>query len=189
MGALAICLAACALGVDYGYQPLPGGGVEYLIQIPPQSLDSLKDGRAIASDVPRQIKDIRAFRILVGTQPLARELPPASDAGVPGPLLLPPEHTSRPIAERRTTFVQPEPARTREAPPRAETKRAANPAAEPQAASAEPNDAPQSWTLLTLVLLAFFASLGGNIYLGWIAWDAYHRYRALLRQSPSPATG
>jgi hypothetical protein len=185
MGALAICLAACALGVDYGYQPLPGGGVEYLIQIPPQSLDSLKDGRAIASDVPRQIKDIRAFRILVGTQPLARELPPASDAGVPGPLLLPPEHTSRPIAERRTTFVQPEPVKTRETPPKPEAK----PAAERPPTPAEPDEPPRSWTLLTLVLLALFASLGGNIYLGWIAWDAYKRYRALLRQSPSPATG
>lgn len=183
MGSWLVCLAACALGVDYGYQPLPGGGVEYLIQIPPQSLDSLKDGRAIASDVPRQVKDIRAFRITVGTQRLERELPPAGDAGVPGPLLLPPEHTSRPIAERRTTFVQPEPVKAREAAPRPEVK----PAAEPPPAAADSDEPPRSWTLLTLVLLAFFASLGGNIYLGWIAWDAYHRYRALLRQTASPA--
>ena len=184
MGSLAICLAACVLGVDYGYQPLPGGGVEYIIQIPPHSLDSLKAGASLASDVPRQVKDIRAFRIIVGTQKLERELPPAADAGMPGPLLLPPEHTSRPIAERRTTFVQPEPVKTREAPPKPEAKTAR----EPQPEVVEPAEPPRSWTLLTLVLLALFASLGGNIYLGWIAWDAYKRYRTLLRQAAAPAS-
>lgn len=183
MSQLAICLAACVLGVDFGYQPLPGGGVEYIIQIPPHSVESLKAGGTIASDVPRQVKDIRAFRIQVGTQRLERELPPAVEAGVPGPLLLPPEHTSRPIAERRATFVQPEPVKTREAPPRPEAK----PAAEPPPAAVDAAEPPRSWTLMTLVLLALFASLGGNIYLGWIAWDAYQRYRTLLRQAPSPA--
>jgi hypothetical protein len=34
------------------------------------------------------------------------------------------------------------------------------------------------WLPLTLAMLALFASLGGNVFLGWIAWDSYNRDRA-----------
>ena len=32
----------------------------------------------------------------------------------------------------------------------------------------------------TLLLLAFFASVGLNFYLGWIAWDTYNRYQDMV---------
>jgi len=32
------------------------------------------------------------------------------------------------------------------------------------------------WWPLTLAMLALFASLGGNLYMGWIAVDVYRRY-------------
>jgi hypothetical protein len=79
--------------------------------------------------------------------------------------------------------MQPEPLKTREAPAKAEATAQPQPAAVDSTAAA--SDPPRSWTLLTLVLFALFASLGGNVYLGWIAWDAYKRYRALLRQAPA----
>ena len=32
------------------------------------------------------------------------------------------------------------------------------------------------WWPLTLAMLALFASMGGNLYMGWIAVDVYRRY-------------
>ena len=34
------------------------------------------------------------------------------------------------------------------------------------------------WLPFTLALLTLFASLGGNVFLGWIAWESYNRGRA-----------
>jgi len=34
----------------------------------------------------------------------------------------------------------------------------------------------KSWWALTLAMLALFASMGGNLYMGWIAVDVYRRY-------------
>ena len=39
---------------------------------------------------------------------------------------------------------------------------------------------PRPWWALSLTLLALFASLGGNVYLGWIAWESQCRYRAAV---------
>jgi hypothetical protein len=45
----------------------------------------------------------------------------------------------------------------------------------------EASDSPSSasekpWWPLTLAMLALFASMGGNLYMGWIAVDVYRRY-------------
>ena len=37
-------------------------------------------------------------------------------------------------------------------------------------------DSDKPWWPLTLAMLALFASMGGNLYLGWIAVDVYRRY-------------
>jgi len=71
------CIAAVLLGVDAGWQPLPEGGMEYIIQIEPQLLETLKSGEPIQSDVPSYVKDVRSYRIVVGTAKLPRQLPPA----------------------------------------------------------------------------------------------------------------
>lgn len=41
------------------------------------------------------------------------------------------------------------------------------------------------WLPLVAALLALFLSLGVNLYLGWVAWDARREYRTLLAQSLS----
>lgn len=69
-----ICLAVAALGIDVGWQRLPEGGVQYLIQIAPETLESLKAGQAIESDIPPTVKDIRGYRITVGNKQLPREV-------------------------------------------------------------------------------------------------------------------
>jgi hypothetical protein len=43
-----------------------------------------------------------------------------------------------------------------------------------QESHVEPSDKP--WWPLTLAILALFASMGGNLYMGWIAVDVYRRY-------------
>jgi hypothetical protein len=73
------CIAAVLLGVDAGWQPLPDGGTEYIIQIEPQLLETLRSGEPIQSDVPSYVKDVRAYRIVVGTAKLPRELPPQGE--------------------------------------------------------------------------------------------------------------
>ena len=74
------------LWIDYGWQPLAGGGNEYIIQVPPELVDTLhSDG--IESYVPPGVENIRRIRIIVGRaslpQTVARESkrpsPPAAD--------------------------------------------------------------------------------------------------------------
>jgi hypothetical protein len=77
MGGPIACIAAVLLSVEAGWQPLPEGGVEYLIQIEPQLLETLKSGQPIQSDVPSYVKDVRALRVTVGTAELPRQLPAA----------------------------------------------------------------------------------------------------------------
>ena len=198
----AISLAALVVGVDFGYQPLPDGGVQYLIQIPPHGVDALKSGEVIESLVPRDVQPLRAFRITVGTKPLPRELPPktaTADPFLPPPSMPPleldtmvrtappprafsgaeprapaaprplaPDPASKPLAERQAAFLQTPPAK------------AEQPVAPAPAAAAPPAEPAQPWLPLTAALFALFASLGGNIYLVWVAWDARSRYRALV---------
>ncbi len=98
-------LAAAVLGVDVGWQPLPGGGMEYIIQIEPELLDALRRGEVVVSQVPPQVKDVRQYRIVVGrgrlpritpavpqpekrdTSPLSTNLPERSGQGAPNPPL------------------------------------------------------------------------------------------------------
>ncbi len=70
------CVAAVLLGIDFGYRPRSEGGVEYLIQIEPQTLESLKNGAPLESAIPPHVRDVRAYRITVGTGPLPHVLPP-----------------------------------------------------------------------------------------------------------------
>jgi len=41
---------------------------------------------------------------------------------------------------------------------------------------------PRPWMPLFLTLIALFASLGGNVYLGWVALDSRRHYRRIVRQ-------
>jgi len=68
-------LVALALGVDVGWKPLPEGGLEYIIQIEPELLNSLRSGQSISSDVPLVLQNIRRYRIQVGDGRLPQEGP------------------------------------------------------------------------------------------------------------------
>lgn len=65
--------------VEVGWRPLPGGGMQYLIQLDPATVEVLlRTGQAIDSYIPPQVKDVRGFQIGVGTGKLPRIDPPAT---------------------------------------------------------------------------------------------------------------
>lgn len=83
-GVLAI-VAMSVVGIDVGWQPLPGGGFEYIIQIEPEMLETMKGGQDIASQLPPALRGVRNYRITVGNGPLPHEgePPPALPANPP----------------------------------------------------------------------------------------------------------
>ena len=56
-------LAMTATAVDYGWQPLEGGGIEYVIRLEPGSIESLRAGQDIASELPPDLAGLKSFRI------------------------------------------------------------------------------------------------------------------------------
>lgn len=90
MNALTIFMAAATLGVDYGWQTRDDGGLEYIIQIEPALLQSLKQGDRVISEVHPQVRGVRQFRIQVGDSRLPREtgvaVPETQPAGAVVPL-------------------------------------------------------------------------------------------------------
>ncbi len=89
MAAAALVLLAAGVGVGYGWQPMPDGSqrYEYLVQVEPELLATLEEGRSvpIVSEVPEDIRPIGRIRITVGRGDLPRQrivtdLKPAGDA-------------------------------------------------------------------------------------------------------------
>jgi hypothetical protein len=75
-GVLAL-VAATVVSIDIGWQPRPDGGFEYIIQIEPQMLDMLKDGQAIGSELPANLRGMRSYKITVGNAKIPHEGEPA----------------------------------------------------------------------------------------------------------------
>ena len=187
-----LLVAAVAVGIDVGWQPLPGGGVEYIIQIEPQMLESFEPGLLAASDVPPHLGQIRSYRIIVGTDDLPREDPPELvesaepteaapgeftsgrpidpflGSGAPQPLT--PEPGTKPLPEIPAVFSEDSVAETGPRSTQADLEESLD------QGSSEP------WLPLTITLAALFGAIGGMLYLGWIAWDYRSRYRALLER-------
>lgn len=163
MHTLMLCLAAAVLGIDYGWERRTEGGVEYIIQLDPQTLDAMRAGEPIGSDVRPEAGEVRSFRIVVGTKQLPREAPAspprATKVAEPPPAAphaLLPDPRGRPLPERPANFVEPD----------------STPKAVVEVAAEKPG---KPWLPLTFTLFGLFASLGANVYLGWIAWDCRRR--------------
>lgn len=110
MNWLLVCVAASALGIEVGWQPLDQGGHEYTIQIEPQLLDRLRQGDGdIVSEVPPHL-DVRRYRITTGTGKLARV------DGAPTPAKPPAGAPAEPTPAG-PTLAQPTPARENPAQP------------------------------------------------------------------------
>jgi hypothetical protein len=108
-----LLVPAAANAVTFGWQELPEGGIEYLVQVEPDLLDSFhKEG--FASDIPKGLRDIRRIRIVVGQgrlphqgdingpQSAAVEQPAGHKSPDSVPPLLPQETRSEPPVSSQT---------------------------------------------------------------------------------------
>jgi hypothetical protein len=113
MSGLAIWTASFMLAVDIGWQPYPDGGLEYIIQIEPHMLESLKAGEDIQSVIPPNLGRVRAFRITVGSDFVPRETVPdnefTSEAAAPSPPTFEPNPSSQ-VSPFGNDDFQPNPA-------------------------------------------------------------------------------
>jgi hypothetical protein len=192
--------------------------MEYIIQFAPHELEILKrEQDGVEGDVPPEVKDIRAYRVVVGNDVLPRQDSPrqasatpkvSSPVPWPGISPTPPAQTkpssNNPFAALnslvsrypfgQTTSDPTKRTEENEAPrlkatgadwrfgetqPKVErpaTRESPKETKEPSKETSKP------WVPFTVVVLALFGSLGGNVYMGWITWETRARYHALVRR-------
>ncbi len=72
LAALALLsMVARAGAVEFGWQTLGGGGIEYIVQVEPELIDSFRQ-EGFSSDVPAGLRDIRRIHIVVGSGQIAQ---------------------------------------------------------------------------------------------------------------------
>jgi hypothetical protein len=103
-----LLLATLAVGIDTGYEPTAEGGLEYIIQIPPHVLETLKPGEAITSEIPADLQGVQRYRIQVGTDRLPRILAPdaiqtAAEIPIQSPTAVP-HQASLQSQDRKSAF-------------------------------------------------------------------------------------
>jgi hypothetical protein len=191
MNALLISIAIATLGIDVGWQRLPEGGMLYIIQLDSQTLEALRAGQPIESDIPTGAGEVRSYRIVVGKAKLPRDIPPfrptmqekaAPDTtAAKGPALLVPPSLGpaqgvKPSTGQPAVFVEPQ-----AKPP------AANPQP-PAATKPASNEPAKPWLPLILTVIVLFASVAANAYLGWITVELRRRCRAMILSQHSAAS-
>jgi len=97
MNGLILTMALAAAGVEYGWKPHEDGGLEYIIQVEPELLDSLRRGMEITSEIHPQAVHARRFRIRVGSGAVPREGHAAEEGEAQPP---PPEKLLAQASER-----------------------------------------------------------------------------------------
>ena len=87
MSSILACVATVLVGIDVGYQPLPHGGAEYIVQIEPGTLESLKPGEDLESYLPPEARDVhpQRIRVVISAQKPPKELPPKAVEKTPAP--------------------------------------------------------------------------------------------------------
>ena len=206
----AVCVAIGLLGVEVGCQRQPDGSLQYIIQIEPELLDTLRTGKFnVESYIPDELRDVRSYQVRIGRGKLPRDdlRPPAKGSSKPAkslnlspperppgsartggalksedpPQTLPVNPQSKPVQEkpfaqtRQAAFVEPETTEHAGAGKVADTSTSH----QAQAANGDA-EKPKPWLPLTLALTGLCGSLGGNLYLAWLYWEARLRYRLAL---------
>ena len=149
-------LSMALVGLDLGYRPLPNGTGEFIIQVDPATLQSLRPGTELPLVVPREAQAMRPgkFTIFLGDGPLPHEVP---IVGQPDQSPAAAVETSSSDAKPSFDGLQP--------------------------VGSEGSNAKQSersWLSMWLLVIALGAS---NFYVGWLFVDARQRHQALLARS------
>jgi len=174
MFANALVVAAALYGVDYGWQPIDEGGLEYIIQVEPQLLEAMRGGEAITSTIPPELRDVRRYRIVVGNAELPRsDLPPIEEETEAA-------QTPRRFEQDGESALIEQAAGTEAMEPSADGEEALT-ANEAETLTPAAVEAPKPWMPFTLALICLFASIGGNGYFLWLIYDARRRYRMLVQ--------
>jgi hypothetical protein len=192
-GAATLLLVALATGIQWGWQPMDKGGIEYIVQVEPQLVDSFRK-EGFTSEIPPGMRDIRRIRIVVGDgavphqgevlQPAVATNPPVhaaeQAADITPPKRLPDGVPSLPLK----SGVTGEMARTASAaePPKAGGSTEPAHDAAPAAPTAASPASQRPWLALLAVVGGLVVSLSGNVYLGWVHWGTRSRYLGLVRQ-------
>lgn len=180
MQAAVLGMMLSVLGVDYGYETLPDGGVGYIIQIHPDDLPQFQREGVIESWVPPDVKNIRRYRIEIGTKPLPRTLAreslrpadpyPTAPIGENARLRLPPAWRV-PLDEKAQGSATYETALTLRNEPK------------DQALSLSRGDGevgpPTGWLTIALTLV-LLGSVAANVFFGWVTLETRAQYRRLL---------
>ncbi|HWA97871.1 MAG TPA: hypothetical protein VG713_05240 [Pirellulales bacterium] len=191
MNSAALLIALSTVGIDYGWEPVEGGGIEYIVRIDERMFESMRRGGVVSSDLPPVAGGIRGYRVVVGDVPLPHEgepLPqvqPQPSAAEAGPVLAPPQGNSA------TPAATPEPPKTF-VPPTESVANAPTKVIAPKLSVDEPTspsdvlpkkqeaNSDHPWVPLMLTLLGLFASVGGNVYLAVVTWGQRSRFARML---------
>lgn len=177
MNALFILLAAATLGIDVGWERLPEGGMEYVIQLDGPELEALRAGAPIESDIPPGVGEIRSYRILLGKGKPRRDAPAGIDSRPTPPTIVvdPTVKQLSPQAAATSTAASPGRRTGFE-----ESQAAISPETSADNLGKNSRAPDRPWLPLTFTALALFASIGANVFLGWIAWESRRQCRERL---------
>jgi hypothetical protein len=163
-----LCMAATALGVQYGWEPSDAGGLEYIVQIDRESLKNLEKGIPLRSDFPRNLQGLQTIRFQVGDKK-----PPCIALSLPilptptQPIELANNPGGKPLLVKKADFEEPNNAG--DSPK--------NDAAKENSTSLDPQ---KPWALLYAALCAAVGLAAAFCYLLWLHVDMRARYRLLL---------
>jgi len=196
----ALLIAAASLGIDAGWQPLPEGGLEYIVQIEPQMLETMSSAliEDNVSDIPPDLmSSVRKIRITFGTQALPREglAEPAPTAASP-PTAVPPPASQADTAPELDPANEPPAQPTFRPEPNALAgmttaehavfNRPISDGTGPDGADAGQTAGPSSeskpWLPLLAALAVATGSFFGMLYFAWIAYDYRSRYREAMHK-------
>ncbi len=69
----ALLLGWMSLGINYGWQPAPEGGLEYIVQVEPSLVDALLRGQSLVSEIPGNVRNLRRVRVRIGNDEVPRQ--------------------------------------------------------------------------------------------------------------------
>jgi hypothetical protein len=189
-----LCLAAVTLGVEFGWEPNDNGGLEYIIQISPESLEGFQGGKPLWSDFPRDLRGLQTIRFQVGEGELPRkELPAKKPIGLELPSINDKKKATSTSSE--DAVVVPKPKTVDSAakikPAEAEPAIFTSPVESeepfksnklPGKEDANSANAEKPWTLFWAVVSLAVGLAAALVYLVWVHIGMRNRYRSLLAE-------